>query len=240
MAATIYTGTVTFIHHDKNYVTIEYLQNERTKTINGAVGPKEQLKWKEEKIIKKEHQFRIGDAVNFIIVPTVKKDKLMADCIIFLYNNALTNMLQKATIDNAFVGYLKEVEGKYFVKETASYIVFPLLISPWERTPNAMNINEPIFFTLNNFDKPDKATAALKKHQFIPEYNTANTAFKNKSTLQATVCKVTPHAVYVQLISEKIEVKISKENLKTIPEVKDTIPVKISFISPFKIVAIPV
>jgi ribosomal protein S1 len=240
MAATIYTGTVTFIHHDKNYVTIEYLQNERIKTINGAVGPKEQLKWKAEKIIKKEHQFRIGDAVNFIIVPTAKKDKLMADCIIYLYNNALTNMLQKASIDNAFVGYLKEVEGKYFVKETASYIVFPLVISPWESTPNAMNINEPIFFTLNNFDKPDKATAALKRHQFIPEYNTANNAFKNKTILQATVSKVTPHTVYVQLISEKIEVKISKENLKKIPEVTDTIPVKISFISPFKIVAIPV
>ena len=236
MGATIYTGTVTFIHHDRNYVTIEYVQNERTKTINGAVGPKEQLKWKAEKIIKKEHQFRIGDAVSFIIVPTIKKDKLMADCITYLYNNALTNMLQKAIIDNAFVGYLKEVEGKYFVKETASYIVFPLLISPWERTPSTIHINEPIFFTLNNFDKPDKVTAALKKHQFIPEYNVVLTAFKNNTTLQASVIKITPHAVYVQLINEKIEVKISRENIKLMPQVNDTIPVKVTFISPFKIV----
>jgi hypothetical protein len=236
MAVTIYTGTVTFIHHDKNYVTIEYQQNERTKTINGAVGPKEQLKWKAEKIIKKEHLFRIGDAVNFIIVPTIKKDKLIADCIVFLYNNALTNMLQKATIDNAFVGYLKEVEGKYFVKETASYIVFPLLISPWEHNPSNIHINEPIFFSLTNFDKPDKVTAALKKHQYIPEYNVVQTAYKNKTTIQATVSKVTPHAVYVQLISEKIEVKISKENLTFIPQVNNTLLVKVTFISPFKIV----
>jgi hypothetical protein len=241
MAATIYKGTVGFVHHDKEYITIDYEQNNRPKSINGAVGEKIQLKWKEDKIIKKPHFFRIGDEVQFIIVPTVKKDKLMADCIIYLYNNYLTNMLQKAIIDNSFVGYLKEVDGAYFVKETASYIVFPLKISAWERLPNSLVVNEPIFFQLDNFDKPDNVTASLKKHQFIPEYNKLLAMYKNKETIEATIVKKTPFAVQLYLIKEKIKVNLKLDLVKNNPlNIGDTIAVKISFIGPFKIVVVPI
>ena len=31
------TGTITFIHHEKQYATIEYIANGKTKTINGNI-----------------------------------------------------------------------------------------------------------------------------------------------------------------------------------------------------------
>ena len=232
-------GKVTFIHHEKNYVTIDYELKGNKKSINGMVGEKEQLKWKAAKLIKKPHHFRMGDEVIFNIVLSGRGDKMIADNIVFRYNNEFTNLLQKAPIENKFVGYLKEVDGKYFVKETGSYIVFPLIISPWEIKPPDTNLNEPAFFKLDNFNNPSAVTASLIRQVFIPEYNKALQLFKNKKTANATVVKVTAHGIVVQLFSERIQIKISKDTLgekhASLKE-GETVDVLITYISPAKIV----
>lgn len=232
-------GKVTFIHHEKNYVTIDYELQGKKKSINGLVGEKEQLKWKAAKIIKKTHHFRMGDEVIFNIVLSGKGDKMIADNIVFRYNNEFTNLLQKAPIENKFVGYLKEVDGHYFVKETGSYIVFPLIISPWEIKPPDTNLNEPAFFKLDNFNNPAAVTASLIRQAFIPEYNKALQFFKTRKPISSTVLKVTAHGIVVQLFSERIQIKISKEivgeKLSILKE-GDSINVLISYISSTKIV----
>ncbi|MEO7768838.1 MAG: hypothetical protein ABIS01_15515 [Ferruginibacter sp.] len=206
-------GTITFINYDKDYATIEYLLNGKKKTINGNIGEKEQLKLKAEKIIKKLHRFHVGDEVNFIINLSAKGDKMIADCIEYKFNNALDNLINKSFIENRFVGYLKKVDDDYFVKETGSYIFFLLKFSPWERKPSDSNLNEPFFFKLENTDKPDKATAAPFKSAYIPEYMATMKYFKNKTSLDATINKITPHGIFVNLLGNKIQAKlpVSKE-----------------------------
>ena len=238
MPASQLQGTVTFIHHDKDYITIDYELNGKKKAINALIGELVQQKWKAEKIIKKIHHFRIGDEVSFIIVPSNRGDKMVGDCVSFLYNNAFTNLLQKALIDNKFVGYLKEIDGKYFVKETGSYISFPLIISPWETKPSANFVNEPIFFQLDHFDNQDKVSASLCKHYFIPEYNKAVLHFKNQTVVDAVVTLIKPHAIFVELFNGKIAAKIkttvtgTKDSIAT----GDKLSILISYLSPFKIV----
>ncbi len=238
MPANQIQGTVTFLHHDKDYITIEYEANGKTKTINALIGELVQQKWIDEKIIKKIQHFRIGDRVSFIIVPSSRGDKMVADCVTFLYNNALTNMLQKAAIDNKFVGYLKVVDGKYFVKETASYISFPLLISPWEVAPPASFLNEPVFFQLDNFDSAVKVTASLCKHHFTPAYNKALLYFNKQTPVTATVTAVKMYGIQVTLFDEiEAKFKPAKTNAE-ISELKegDKIQLMIEYLSPFKIV----
>jgi len=205
-------GIITFINHDKDYATIEYTLNEKKKTISGNIGEKEQLKLKAEKIIKKVHQFHVGDEISFVINLSARGDKMIADCIEFKFNNALDNLINKSAIENRFVGYLKKVDDDYFVKETGSYIFFPLKLSPWERKPQESNLNEPYFFKLENTDKPDKATAAPYKSIFIHEYAIATQHFKNKTLIDATVFKITPHGIYVNVLSNKIQAKIPISN----------------------------
>lgn len=232
-------GKVTFIHHEKNYITIDYELNGKKKSINGLVGEKEQQKWKTAKIIKKPHLFRMGDAVSFNIVLSGRGDKMIADNIVFRYNNEFTNLLQKAPVENKFVGYLKEVDGRYFVKETGSYIVFPLIISSWEIKPPETNLNEPVFFKLDNFDKPAAVAASLIRQTFIPEYNKALQCFKNKKPVTALVIKSTAHGILVQLFSEKMQLKINKnllEHQHALLKEGDSIEVMITYISPGKIV----
>lgn len=227
------TGKITFIHHEKEYATIEYLVNEKKKTINGNVSEKEQLRLKEKKAIKKTHLFRIGDEVSFVIAPSARGDRMVADNIEFLFNNAYSNLLNKAKTDNQFVGYLKKVDDNYFVKETGSYILFPLLLSPWEKVPHESKLNEPVFFKLNNINKTNGITASLYKSEFIPEYATAMRHYKNKIVIDARVYKITPYSIFVNLVNDKIQAKLPlTEGIKT----GDNIKVRITYLSPVKIV----
>lgn len=208
MATETIMGKITFINHEKEYATIEYMLAGKKKTISGNISEREQLKLKEEKIIRRIHQFHVGDEVSFVINLSARGDRMIADCIEFKFNNALDNLINKSAIENRFVGYLKKVGDDYFVKETGSYIFFPLKFSPWERNPQESNLNEPYFFKLENTDKPDKATAAPFKSIFIHEYATAMQYFKNKTPVDATVFKITPHGIYVNILGNKIQAKI--------------------------------
>ena len=120
MDTATFMGTITFINHDKDYATISYTVNGKKKTINGNISEREQLKLKSEKIIKRIHQFHVGDEVSFVVTPSARGDKMIADCIEFRFNNALDNLIQKSAIENRFVGYLKKVDDDYFVKESES------------------------------------------------------------------------------------------------------------------------
>src|ERR1700757_595526 len=183
-------GKITFIHHEKQYATIEYIQNGKTKTINGNISEKEQLKLKEQKIIQKTHHYNIGDEVSFIVTLSARGDRMIADCIQFLFNNELDNLINKANIENRLVGYLKKEDDDYFVKETGSYILFPLILSPWETKPQNIKVNEPVFFKLDNLKKTGKHTASMFRSEYIPEYITAMNYFKRKAVFDAVVYNV--------------------------------------------------
>ncbi|UEG50688.1 hypothetical protein LK994_04275 [Ferruginibacter lapsinanis] len=229
-------GTITFIHHDKQYATIEYELNGKKKSINGYIDEKTQAKLKAARIIKKEHKFHIGDTVTFIIVLSPRGDKMIADHIQFKYNNPLDNLINKAAIENRFVGYLKKVDAGYFVKETGSYVLFPLILSPWEKVPHEDKLNEPIFFKLENIDKPDKATASMYKSVYIPEYTAAMQHFKNKTVIDAVVYKVTPHGIFVNVIGDKIQAKIPVNKDEAAVNIGDTIKIRITYLGSTKII----
>lgn len=232
-------GKITFINHEKDYVTIEYEAGGKTRTINGNISEKEQQKLKEAKIIKKIHRFHVGDEVSFVIALSPRGDKMIADCIQFHYNNALDNLINKSEIENRFVGYLKKTDDGYFVKETGSYIFFKLKLSPWEKTPHDEKLNEPVFFSLHNTDKPDKAYATFFKSVFIPEYIKALDYCKKKTVIDATVFKITPHGVFVHVISDKIQAKIpvqKTEGALSDTKVGDMLKVVITYLGSDKIV----
>lgn len=225
------TGTVSFIHHEKNYATIDYELNGKKKSINGNIDVKEQEKWKEQQLIKKIHHFNIGDVVSFLPALTPRGDRMTATQIRFLYNNALDNILQKAKIENKFAGYLKKVDEHYFVKETGSYILFPLELSPWEHPPKESLLNEAVFFSL------EKSTAHLFKHDFIPEYKKAMDCFRNKTVIEATVTKVSPHGIFISFFGKKMSAKIPvKDANEKQVQTGDSIKIRISFLGLTKIV----
>lgn len=234
-----FTGTITFIHHEKKYATIEYQRNGKTKSINGDVSESSQQKLKEKKLIKKIHAFRIGDVVEFIVTNTPKGNKMIADQIEFRFNNAYSNLINKAAVENRFSGYLKKVEDDYFVKESGSYIIFPLILSPWETPPTTTQLNEVVFFKLNNTNKGTGVTASLFKSDFVPEYKTALKHYTAKKPVEAVVTKTSPFGIFITLFN-KLQVKMPRSKIKdaTTEMLKpgDRFPVIISYISPFKIV----
>jgi hypothetical protein len=135
MSATGIEGKISFINHDKQYAIIEYMQGGKKRTANGLISPKQQQAWKQANLIKKTHVFSVGDVVTFNLKLSDRGDKMVASAIQFRYNTALDVLINKAATDNKFIGYLKEVEGKYFVKEIESYLFFPVPLSPWQLPP---------------------------------------------------------------------------------------------------------
>ena len=224
MNNTIITGNVTFVNHDKKYIMIEYEQNGKKKVVNGPAGEKE---------LKKKQLFHIGDTVSFTVGLSGRGDRMVATNIKYLYNTALDVLINKSKTGNNFIGYLKIVDDKYFVKEIDSYLFFPLPISPWQIKPAEAELNEAVTFALENTEKKEKITARLYNNKYIPEFYAAVKLNKANAPVDATVYKVTPHGIYLNLIEDKIQVKLPfKEGIK----VNDVITVKIVYLSPLKIV----
>jgi hypothetical protein len=238
-------GKISFVHRDKHYVTIEYLKNGKKKSVNGKVDEARQLKLKEEKQVKEIHHFHEGDEVYFSLERSARGDKMVAENIRYRFNNTVGNLINRARTRNEFTGYLKLAEGNYFVKEAGSYLFFPLVLSPWELPPDAGKLNEPVLFKLNNPDKPEKLTAALLEPHFIPQYLAAEKHYRNRTSLNAAVYKISPHGIYLNLIGDKLQAKISFKNKTGQPGLAaikegDKIKVIITYLSPAKIAVEPV
>jgi hypothetical protein len=231
MSDTIYKGTISFVEHDKQYVTIDYLINEKKKTINGRTDEQD----KDKK--SRKHQYRINDEVNFQIRRSDRGDKMIAYNIKFLYNTQLEKLINRSQLENRFSGYLKMVDNELFVKEWESYIFFPLKLSKWENPPAESAFNEAISFKLINTGKPDSIAAELFSHDFIPEYRKAVEYFKNKKETDAVVSRVSPFAVYVFLFGEKLQAKIELP-AKEVEAVKpgDKLTVIITFLSASRLI----
>ncbi len=246
MSKTEILGKIAFVNHEKKYAMIEYEQNGKKKTVKGNIDEQYQKEQKEKKLIKKTHHYVMGDVVSFTIKLSERGDRMMAANIEFLYNNALDVLLNKAAVTNKFTGYLKEVDGKYFVKEMDSYLFFPVAISPWQLLPPEDELNEPVTFSLENMDRKDKIHASLTDNTYIPEFGKAIKLFKNKTPIKAEVSRVSPHAIYLNIIEDKIKAKINldkKSTAKTaLAELKpgDQLDVLITYMSKTKIVVEPI
>jgi len=238
MDTDVLEGKISFVHHEKKYVTIDYERNGKHKSINGLVDDATQAKWVEEKLVKKTHRFHPGDEVYFTIVRSPRGDKMVASRIQYRFNNALGNLVNRAGKDNKFTGYLKLVDDTYFVKETGSYLFFPVTLSPWEIPPAAQTLNEPVTFRLENTDKPEKLSASLFRQVFIREYKQAQKYYTDKTAIDAVVSKVSPHSVYVNVVGDKIQAKLPPSDNVLKPG--DTIKITITYLSPAKIVVAPV
>lgn len=228
----VYRGLVSFVHYDKHFATIEYKVGGKMKSIN----TKTQL----PTAGGKSHYFRVGDEINFKLRLTDRGDRQTAYDVEFLYNAGLDKLTQKARTENRFSGYLKQVDDDLYVKEIETYLFFPLKLSPWENKPGEQSFNAPVTFQLVNLDKPKQLAAALAYRVFKPEYREAQKAFETKQTLKATVSRLSPYALYVDLYDGKIPSKITlpAPGLEQV-QVGDQLEVVISHLSDDRVVVQP-
>lgn len=232
MEEKIHEGRISFVQYEKKFVTIDYEHNGKQKQINGSIKDAAQQKLLDEKKIKKFHHFREGDAVTFTLTRSVRGDKMVADNIMFRFNNSLSNLLHKSKTENHFTGYLKQVDDNFFIKEIDSYQFFPLRLSPFEIKPTPATMNEPVSFRLHNISNPDKVTASLVVRLFTPAYHKLVKQAEKADVINVTVSKLTPHAAYVEL-GKDIQAKIPPDEAL---KVGDEVQIRIDHISPEKIV----
>ncbi len=227
MAANKLEGSVSYVNHEKQYVMIEYEAGGKKRNVKGTT---------------KDHQhiFTIGDIVGFRLDHIAGTDKQMAGDMEFRFNSQMDVLLQKAKLNNSFLGYLKQVDDDFFVKEIESYLFFKMNLSRWQLAPKESKINEPVAFFLDNIDKKAPVTAVLFDNDYLPEFHQAMKLYKAKTPIESEVYKVSPHGIYLNLIGDALQGKIPADT-KGLENVKpgDKISVIISFLSKDKIVVTP-
>ena len=230
-------GKISFINHEKKYAMIEYEEGNKKKTVRAVIDEKVQKELKEKKLIKKTHHFMVGDVVSFVVKLSERGDRMMATGVEFLYNNALDVLINKSQLNNKFIGYLKLVDDKYFVKEIDSYLFFPVPFSPWQVVPKELDLNEQVNFALENTERKEKIFASLFNNNYIPEFEQAIKLFKTKSIINAEVFKVSAHGIYLNVVGNKIQSKIDFEEGI---EVGEKVDVLISYLGKNKIAVVKV
>lgn len=230
-----YQGTISFINHEKKYAMIEYEDGNKKKTVKTNIDEKTQRLQKENREIKKTHHFMTGDVVSFRVRLSDRGDRMIADKTEFLYNNVLDVLINKSFIQNKFIGYLKAVDDKYFVKEIDSYLFFPVPFSPWQIEPTEEELNEQVTFSLENTHKKDKIFASLFNNKYIPEFEKAVKIFKSKLPVEATVTKVSPVGIYVDVVGNKVSAKLPVTEEDADVKVGDKINVRITHLAKDKI-----
>jgi hypothetical protein len=225
MSKTDLQGKIAFINHEKKYAMIEYEQGGKKKTVKGSIDEKVQKAQKEKNLIKKTHHFLMGDVVSFTLKLADRGDKMIATNINFLYNNALDVLINQASINNKFTGYLKAADDKYFVKEIDSYLFFPIPFSPWQIFPAEEEMNEPVYFSLENLDKKEKISACLLNNEYIPEFHTAVKLFKSKTAVDALITNITAHGIYLNVVGDKISAKIPLDKSEEMTALAQTLKI---------------
>ena len=225
----VYKGKISFINYEKHFATIDYEINSKAKSVNCKTNATDSG--------KKTHQYKLNDTVSFQLRLSDRGDKMTAYNVKFSHNEAIALLVQKAEIENRFAGYLKIVDGKFFVKEVDSYILFPIQLSKWEKEPVETAANVAISFKLINLDKPNSIAAELFSHNYLAEYKKALQHFNNEIEIEAVVYKISPHAVYLNLFGDKMQAKLSltEAEKETVKE-GDIIPVLITHFTPNRIV----
>jgi hypothetical protein len=227
-------GTVVFVNHEKKYLIIEYDEKGRKKNVNAGTDEKKKGG------PQPKHRFQPGDEVSFSLDMGTKSARPAAINVKFLYNTSLDQLINRAKTENKFTGYIKVAEGKYFIKEIDSYLFFPLHLSPWQIPPAGKELNDAVSFMLEHPEKKEKITARLYNNRYIPEFHHAVKAFKNKTTVEADVYKVSPHGIYVKLFGGKISSKFPAEQTPAVTYLLgDRIKVLITYLSPQRIVTVP-
>ncbi len=227
-----FEGSISFINHDKQYAMIEYEDGNKKKTVRASIDEKTQKEMIEKKLIRKKHHFMVGDIVSFDVKLSDRGDRMLAVGLTFLYNNTLDVLINKSLTTNRFIGYLKQVDDNYFVKEIDSYLFFPVPFSAWQIKPTEEELNEQVDFSLENIDKKEKIYASLFNNSYIPEFEQAVKLFKTKTVIEATVYKVMAHGIYLNIIANKIQGKIPFEDKI---QVGDKISVLITYLGKNKI-----
>jgi ribosomal protein S1 len=208
MSEKYFRGKITFINNDKQRATIEYVAQNKIKTIQAVIDDKQQEKYVQLKLIKKPHRFLVGDNVKFVIKKS-SANIFFADHVLYEFNNSLEVLIDKARITNKFLGYVKFVDEKYFIKEIDSYLFFPLKLYRFEIKPETSDSEKPVSFKLLNIDKPDKIVAELYNHNYVTGYKTAIKQYKNEETIDAIVKKISPYGVFVVLSDSQLEAKLT-------------------------------
>ncbi len=119
-------------------------------------------------------------------------------------------MLTKAEIENKFLGYLKIIEDRLYIKEVETYLFIPIDFSKWELLPEDNLINTMVSFKLTNTNKINKLFAKLLDSKHHQEFQIIKDYWTKGAILTARITKLNPASISLDLLNGQFKGKLTQ------------------------------
>jgi hypothetical protein len=212
-----FQGIVTSINYVINSGIIEYLVDKEKQHINFFLSSPRQFEFQKHGFDIGGHHFWVRDVVGF--KRKLKADgKFIAYDVIFKYNTALKELLDRAKIKNHFFGEFIKSDDQYFVKELLSEIILPLEFVEYEAPPVADELLRKAYFRINNMHDSKKRSAELIEKRFININDDFAHHLKLGTAFDAHVTHIRPKFIELTVpffsITARLDTFNCKEELK--------------------------
>ena len=174
MYDTLYIGEVRFFNNEKNF---GFIRTDDGKSYYFCHDVEWHKKLKAEGVTKSQRKFSVGHEVSFKLKPHAKyKDEFEAYEIRFIRNVIdihRQEIIDQSQTDSVLQGYLKGMEGGFFIKHKDTYVFVPVKISEWEADLESVysnRINSLVKFKLVQPSKITSLKAYLIDRKFSDLY----------------------------------------------------------------------
>jgi cold shock CspA family protein len=158
----MHTGYITFYHRKKKYGFIDSWELDLQDIFFHYANCKKEYK----NIIRGDRvEFDIGKSTELLF-------KYEANNIAYLGNSSKENLKKSFTEQTFLKGFVKIIDGNYFVKDKESYVMIKLCISQFEDLGGEYenNLNKRIEYKIIDYSSTGKIKAVKANRQFSSDY----------------------------------------------------------------------
>jgi ribosomal protein S1 len=214
----IHIGVVTYYNNRKHFGFIEDEDNNSRyffiDIVQSKAKNKELKQLKQTKIKTKFHE---GDEVNYKL--RLVNDKEEVYDIEYIRNTKRQSILNEAIEKQILLGYLKQIDDKFFVKHIPTYIFIPLKILPVEidiEEIYSQRINQIIQFKLERTEEIDRLSAYLVDRKFDYRYDELKRAYYNDEPVTGQIVRKVKGGMIVEIYGIETFLPASQIDIKSI------------------------
>jgi ribosomal protein S1 len=165
-----------------------------------------------------------GDEVNFKLKNS--NDKIEAYDMEFVGNYRRQLLIDEAVEKQTLLGYLKQIEGNFFVKHISTYVFVPLKISVYEIDIDSVytqRLNQLVKFKLEQKKHIDKLSAILVDRKFSDSWEKVKEAFDTQENIMGYIKRRTNGGMIVDVFGIEAFLPGSQIDVKPVRDYDDFI-----------------
>lgn len=198
----IYEGVVTFYNPAKHF---GFIQSEAWRELFFFLDPVQFKALSSHERIEVKSKFVRGDEVYFNVRYSDKSKGPAAYNLHFIKNERSDRLKELVELYSVLPGFIKKIDGNYYIKDKATYLFIPIHISKWEiglQETYENRLNKLVTYSiLKKYKNPEAWNATITDRKFNEAYIRLKECKDNRIVLPAKIIKMNRHGYYASLLN---------------------------------------